>query len=185
MLPALVLALAGISIGAEASGSPSEPDLSCLRPEMGRASASTLVGDAMATLRRAGHDPAAYALELRSGGRASAVELVFSPRGDPRLYALAVRSDDPCAVRWLWQPERFTPWQRAVLERARELLAGSGTEAAGAEIVAVEVFEAPDAVTVELRRASGDDPAAGVSESRLTLLKRDVAAPAGAVPGGS
>jgi hypothetical protein len=45
------------------------------------------------------------------------------------------------------------------------------------------VFEAPDAVTVELRLASG--AAAGVSESRLTLLKRDIAAPAGAVPGGS
>ena len=184
MLLALAAFLVGTTIGAEASAPSSDPDPSCLRPEMGRASTATLVSDALATLRRAGHDPAAYELDLRAGGRTSAIELVFTPRSDPQRYALAVRSDDPCAVRWLWAPERFTPWQIAVLERARELLAVSAS-GPGTVLVAVDVFEAPEAVTVELRIASG--PAAGSAESdnRVTLLKRDVPNPAGAPPGGS
>ena len=172
------LSIAALSITVEASTPPQEHDLSCLRPEMARASTATLVTDAVATLRRAGPDPAAYELELRSVAPTNDLELVFTPRRDPLRYALAVRADDPCAVRWLWQPERFTPWQRAVLDRARVLLAGSAG-APGAELVAVDVFEARDAVTVELRHAGGGDAGTAVAESRVTLLKRDVAIPAG------
>ena len=173
------LSIAALTIAAEAPSAPPEDAPSCLRPGMVRPSTEVLVRDALDTLRRAGHDPAAYRLELRTGGTTGDVELVFLPRGDPLRYALAVRSDDPCAVRWLWQPERFTAWQRAVLERARELLADSAG-APGAEFVAVDVFEAPEAVTVELRRASGEEGSPAV-ESRLTLLKRDVPATAGAI----
>ena len=145
----------------------------CLRLRVEPRGVPELVADAVAILRRSGHDPSSYALELRAGGGGGEPSLVFRPRGDGRLYAVAVRPADPCLLSWVWQPERFTEWQVAVLQRARELLRGSAS-APGAEPTEVAIVETSETVTVRVRYAQAAEPGSGGSESQVTLLKADI-----------
>jgi len=155
------------------------PENNCFDPAPGRTGLAARVADAVAVLRISGHDPAAYQLELRAGDSAISPTLVFRPRADPTLYPLIVRPDAPCQLAWLWDPDRFTPWQVAVLNRARELLALGVAPPAGAELEQVAVVETAETVTVRLEIGLPGEQRRDMAEHDVTLAKKDLR-PAGA-----
>jgi hypothetical protein len=143
-----------------------------------------LVTDALRVLEQAGHDPAAYVLELRMedlhqpdfrGIDAQLVpSVVFFPRAGSDRYPLRVHPRNPCSVGWLWRPESFTEWQREVLRRAGSALeeVASGSLAPGRSDV--EVLESSGELALHLWSVDGAAPGLRREEIRLTIRKSDL-----------
>ncbi len=93
-----------------------------------------LVRRAVEMLEQCGHDPQSFGVELRLED----ADHPDSPRPDRRLepsvifrplplqgfegYAVRVQRAIPCGIGWVWEPQRFTAWQTAVVARARAAL---------------------------------------------------------------
>lgn len=175
---ALAIALAFQGLAAGDGGARPFPGDDCPGLSPGRPGLSAVIAGAVGVLRRAGHDPSAYELEVRSTNRTDSPTVVFLPREGGSLYPVEVRPEEPCALRWVWRPEQLTVWQVAAVELARELLRGSAPWPSG-ELEEVSMFETADTLTVRLRHGRPDAPFDG-SETHLTLSKDDVRPGAGA-----
>ena len=115
-----------------------------------------LVADAAGVLRACGYEPADYQAELGTqdpislagSGRTAEVTVVFEPLDGARRHALIVSSAEPCVVAWSWQPDRFTDWQRRVLERAEEQIIRSRSAREDGGQVELRITETRDHVAV-------------------------------------
>lgn len=126
--------------------------------------------DALRVMRETGRDPAAFDLEIRRDFLGSdlstpLVRALFVPKHRELDYAVEVRPDHPCALTWLWDPPRFLPWQREVIERAQEL--ARVARPAGGRLAAVEVVESGDRLGLLVRFD-------GEGELRFVLRKSDL-----------
>jgi hypothetical protein len=133
-LPTLASPAPAATPGAGHAGRSGEPDsapaLVCLHDGIEPSGTERLIEEALAVLKQSGHRPAAYRLDLRMedarspdapAHRSTRVpSVVFLPLLPGEFYPLRVHPVSPCVASWVWQPERFTPWQREVLARARE-----------------------------------------------------------------
>jgi hypothetical protein len=156
----------------EASANPSE--VVCLHDGIEPSGTARLIEEAVAVLRQSGHEPTAYRLDLRmedarspdapTRGAERVPSVVFLPATRADLYALRVHPVSPCVASWVWQPARFTPWQRAVLARAREQI--ERIRPAAPVLGDLQVHEAQKLVRIEFR-----DPTQRVS---VTLSKQSL-----------
>jgi hypothetical protein len=185
-LVALVLAGALSVHGAAVSSEPTEPMPGpvCIETGLTGGGLDDLIRDAVAVLRQSGRDPAQFRMELRIE-RAGLAELgsqagpsypsvVFHPSTGSGRYPVRVDRTEPCAVSWVWQPERFTVWQRRVIERAGEVLRRNWTREAGESLSGVQVVETKDEVTVRLRLGEPDASGLVPSRAEVTLRRSDL-----------
>lgn len=145
-----------------------------------------LIGVAVEILRRSGHDPEDYRLGLRmnrppgTGFADRRVQpypgVVFYPEDEDGRYPLGVDRENPCSVSWVWRPDRFTPWQRRVIVRAREVLREAWPGGRDEELAGVEVIETADDVTVRVSLGELDESGLASSRAEVTLRKRDLGA---------
>ena len=166
----------------------SSPDVRvvCVDTGLSGGDLDDLVRSALEVLRQSGHDPDGYRLDLKMEWPATAgfaaqhgqayPSVVFSPRNGDDLYPLRVDRNDPCAVSWVWRPERFTPWQRRVIERAREVLRDSWPGGSGEKLAGVTVVETAGEVTVRLTLGELDDSGLAPSRAEVRLRKSDLGA---------
>jgi hypothetical protein len=138
-----------------------------------------LVTEAVDVLSACGHAPEAFAAELHLDDpfalagteREPEVTVVFEPLDDRRHYALGVSASDPCVVTWIWRPERFTDWQKLVLERARIQARETGAEwVRETDRLELRVTESRQHIGVRLWFGE----TAGSSELRVVLAKDDL-----------
>lgn len=142
-----------------------------------------LVRRAADLLEQSGHDPQSFRAELRLED----ADHPDSPRPDRRLepsvifralrvqglegYAVRVQRAIPCGIGWVWEPERFTPWQSAVVARARAAL--EATRPLGwTEISDVQVAESRDYLGVYLWSAGEGE--SGDPRSTIIMRKSDL-----------
>jgi len=161
-----------------------DDDVVCLPSAVAELPVERFIRGAIRVFEQTGHDPRAYRMELRqedpreSDFRALGAELetsiVFIPRQDGELYPVRVRARHPCVVSWLWQPDRFTHWQRGVLRRTQELAADAWEQLGGDHLVGVEVLESRDAVAVYLWRVEQPDRTSDTAEIFVVLNKTDL-----------
>ena len=107
-----------------------------------------------------------------NGPRQAAV--VFVPVAGRDLHPLRVGRRNPCEVSWIWIPERFTPWQRRVIERTREILRDTWPVDAGERLSGVEVSESATEVRVRLALGQADASGQAPSQAEITLSKSDL-----------
>jgi hypothetical protein len=168
--PAGLLLLAGVAL---------DPCLARLAP----LPAAALLGEAVRVLRATGHDPAAFRAELHLETGAREPSVVFRPLEPGDGYAVRVDPAIPCGLLWVWEPERFTPWQRDAIRRATEAARSAGPLPAG-DLSDVRVVEWGGRLAVELWTAESSElPALTVflRASDLALEHVGLAPAAGAV----
>jgi len=165
----------------------SSPDVPvvCVDTGLSGGDLDDLVRRALEVLRQSGHDPDGYRLDLKMEWPATAgfarhgqayLSVVFSPEDGDDCYPLRVDRNDPCAVSWVWRPDRFTPWQRRVIERAREVLRDSWPGGSGEDLTGVTVVETAGEVTVRLTLGELDDSDLAPSRAEVRLRKSDLGA---------
>ncbi len=174
--------------GAAVSGEPSTASAEpvCIESGLTGGGLGDLIRDAVVILRQSGHDPASYRMELsieRAGpaevgseAGSSYPSVVFHPTGGSDLYPVRVDRTEPCVVSWVWQPERFTAWQRLVIERAREVLRRNWPRGPSESLSGVRVVETQDEVTVRLMLGEPDASGLAPSRAEVTLRRDDLTA---------
>jgi len=163
--------------GAFAPVAAEPPDPTCFEVGLTSSSLDRLVSRAVRLLAAAGHDPAGYRLELRQEEPPQPdrpwlevrplPSVIFLPTRGGEAYPLRVHPAYPCVTAWLWQPQRFTPWQREVVERARGLLAVG-------HAARLRVLESHDLLRIEPAQGQAGT-AATTPLGSLTLRKSDLA----------
>jgi len=158
----------------------------CLDAGWGGDQLDELIGVAVEILRRSGHDPEDYRLDLRmkrppgTGFADRRVQpypgVVFYPEDEDGRYPLGVDRENPCSVSWVWSPDRFTPWQRRVIVRAREVLHEAWPAGREEELAGVDVIETAEDVTVRVSLGKLDESGLASSRAEVTLRKRDLSA---------
>ncbi len=157
------------------AGTDPGPALICLHDGIEPSRTARLIEEALGVLEQSGHDPTAYRLELRMEdvqspdaptiGADRVPSVVFVPARLGELYPLRVHPASPCVTSWVWQPGRFTAWQREVLARAREQIGAFPHDAAAPndlwvletrEFVRIEVRQGERAVSVTLSKRGLD-----------------------------
>jgi hypothetical protein len=161
-----------------------DDDVICLPATVGELPVERFIREAIRVFEQTGRDPRAHRMELRQEefrgsdhpmlGAEFETSIVFIPRQTGDLYPVSVRAKQPCVVSWLWEPDRFTDWQRRVLRRAQELSAGAWEQLIGDRLVDVEVSESRDAVAVRLWRVEEADRASNTTEIFVVLNKTDL-----------
>jgi hypothetical protein len=166
-------------------GSP-RPREVCIDAGLADEALDDLIRDAMAVLRQSGYEPAGFRLEMametiegagldgRGSRRHPAV--VFIPVEREDRHPLRVGRTDPCVVSWVWTPQRFTGWQRRVIERAREILRDAWPAGSTEQLSRVKVTETATEVSVHLTLGDPGEAAQAPSEAEITLRKRDLSA---------
>jgi hypothetical protein len=97
----------------------------CLPERVGKRDPLELIEGAVRVLRSCGYDPERYRVQLTLEHPFTVADpdltretrVLFEPLEPERLHAVSVSAEDPCMLRWVWRPERFTPWQRRMLAR--------------------------------------------------------------------
>jgi hypothetical protein len=145
-----------------------------------------LIIGALDVLRQSGHDPEGYRLELEMARPAEPgfaehrvnayPSVVFFPEDGDDRYALRVDRSEPCGVSWVWWPDRFTPWQRRVVVRAREVLRDTWPGRGGERLSGVTVVETAQAVIVSVSLGEVDDSGLAPSRAEITLRRSDLSA---------
>lgn len=170
-----VAGLAALALAARPAVADEPDPRSCLS-RIDPLPAKALVREAVQQLERAGHDPALYRAELRREdatrpdaaglGPRLVTSVVFRPLADGD-YSLRVHPAIPCGVGWVWEPESFTPWQAAVVNRAGAAAREARPASAG-EPREVQVAESRERVAVYVWTAGSD----AASEPAWTVILR-------------
>ena len=95
--------------------------------------------------------------------------VVFEPLDPTRLHAVSVSAADPCMLRWVWRPDRFTPWQRRMLERFEQPVAEARASQGGDGAFELSILESPEHLAARWRFGSASEQHGGV------VLPKDMA----------
>ena len=106
--------------------------------------------------------------------------VMFVPLDPDDDYPVRVHSAIPCGGGWVWDPERFTGWQRNVVARASEA-ARRARPAAWSEPRDVQVAESAEHLAIYIWTAADEDS----EEPALTMIMRKADLEVIRVDGGS
>jgi hypothetical protein len=162
----------------------SEERRACIDAGLAGTDLEGLIADAVRVLIQAGHDPASYRMELHTerptvetlpGLRWNLLtSVVFVPREENSLYAVRVHPDNPCVVSWVWRPERFSDWQREVIEKSQEILKEVGGATSFGHPMEIEVLETAEVVSVHIWNVDEEGPSTSSADFYVALNKADL-----------
>ena len=158
--------------------------LLCIHDGVEPSGTERLIDEAIRVLEQSGHDPSSYRLELRMEDtlqpdfpglrRDRTRSVLFVPARSGDLYPVRVHPANPCVVTWVWQPERFTRWQRAVVGEARQRFETSFPDAGDGGWAHLRVLESREWVRIHVDGGrDGPEPGSRPGFS-VTLSKTDL-----------
>ena len=163
----------------------SEERRACIDAGLAGTDLEGLIADAVRVLIQAGHDPASYRMELHTerptretlpGLRWNLLtSVVFVPREEDPIYPVRVHPDNPCVVSWVWRPERFTDWQREVIEKSQEILKEAGGTTSFRHPMEIEVLETARVVSVHIWNVDEEGSSRTSTDFYVAMNKADLA----------